>query len=217
MMLTASTAAVTLPALTRPASVSLLSPYRRPMVLQPRRVLAELCVLFGTTTTALAGLPPYGTLGIDIEIKDAGRRGKGLFALRDFDRGQIVGRYSGVVASIAEFREARNAGLTTGDYLARAAPIGSIVIDSERSDGNGPGRYVNHSKLWVNCEIVGATLDVGGETVPTGAVYVITTKAVKVGSEFFVDYGEGYWSRTYEKSNGPLEEAIQRISIDYWP
>ena len=208
---------------------ALLSPYRRPTLLQPRRLLAETYALYGETVMRSVG-QPVGKVGVDIEIREAGRRGKGLFALRDFAPNELVARYSGVVATENEYLEAFDAGLTSGNYIASCADDGSLVIDSDRTDtalGQGAGRYVNHSRLWQNCAIVSFTVGGRGNSdsvrdqmnpgeTPTGAAYIKTTRAVKAGSEFLTDYGPAYWDN--ERQAGfSRNNVLKRFVVDYWP
>ena len=98
LLLTAATTA--LPARLSPLG-SLLSPYRRPRFFpQPRRAAANAFAFTGETALRLQGRS-VGVSGVDWAVADAGRRGKGLFALRDYGENEIVGRYTGVVASVA--------------------------------------------------------------------------------------------------------------------
>ena len=193
--------------------VALLSPYRRPTLLQPRRLLAEFYAAYGEAVLASRGIR-IGKLGEDFEIRDAGRRGRGLFALRDFEDDEVVTRYSGIVATVAEYREAFDAGLTTGTYIANGNSDGSLVLDSEKAEtvlGEGPGRYVNHSKLWANCIISVFTLGPEGDQFSTGAAYIRTNRPIKAGDEFLTDYGSTYWDSEFSRFD------VQRFMIDYWP
>ena len=166
--------------------------------------------MYGDALLAMNGVPPVGRLGIDTEVRDAGRRGLGLFALRDFGPEEIVARYSGVIASEDEYREAFYSGLTGGDYIANADADGLLVVDADSPD-SGPARFVNHSRLWQNCRFYGLTL--GDDDWPTGLVYVRTVRPVRAGDEFLVDYGDAYWDSGVRKKPTPWE----RIAIDYLP
>ena len=183
----------------------LLSPYRRPLGLQPRRLAAEAYALYGE---AFMGLP-VGRLGVDIEIRDTQTRGKGLFALRSFEPGELVARYSGVICTRAEFREAWRADLTDGVYAIKASSDGEIVMDAEDPATSGAGRYVNHSRLWCNCAFRSFTNDDEGLE-PSGVCYIQTTRAVAAGSEFLFDYGADYWS-------GSEYNWLTRLATDYLP
>ena len=98
------------------ASVSLLSPYRRPVFLQPVRLAAE----FSALQLQRSRSYQIAELGRDVEIKPAGNRGNGLFALRTFEPDEIVVRYSGVYASERDLCDALAAGLTSGAYVAES-------------------------------------------------------------------------------------------------
>ena len=201
-------------------SLSITSPYRRPDLLQPRRLLAEGYALAGEK------IAPVGRLGIDIEVRDAGPRGRGLFALRDFEAGERVCRYTGVLATDQAYREAWYAGLTSGAYIAKANLDGTIVVDSDSDRESGPGRYINHSKLWRNVRILSYTIVTPSflresipslaEEVPTGVVYMVATRPVAAGSEFLADYGPEYWSSA-RRPDGKTVGMLDRFLIDCMP
>lgn len=191
-----------------------LSPYRRTSWLQPRRTWTDCAAAFAEASRSVQGLPTPGRLGYDIEIRDAGRRGRGLFALRDYYAGEMVTRYTGIIASIKEYREAYYSGLTTGDYMALANEDGSLVVDSERSDEAGPGRYVNHSKRGANCRIARLPMPtVAGMDVTPGLLYIQCERDVPAGSEFLTDYGDKYW----ERENVSIAGLVRKLVVDYGP
>ena len=127
----------------------------------------------------------------------------------------------------SDYQDAWDAGLTGGAYIARADGAGTLVVDGETDDSTGrsPGRYVNHSKLWCNCAIVGlevpAPWSPNGKQLASGAVYVVTRKEVTAGSEFLVDYGDAYWEFELRRKKGEapagLPPLLRRIAIDYLP
>ena len=75
-----------------------------------------------------------------------------------------------------------------------------VSTDIRSRDMSHGGRYVNHSRLWANTRITSFTVDSPwkpGEEVPTGAVYIMTTKDVKGGLRVPDRLrGDGYWSDT---------------------
>jgi hypothetical protein len=187
-----------------------LSPYSRPPLLSPRRIVAEGYALYGETLSQAMGAP-VAQLGVDTEIRETARRGKGLFALRDIAPGELVARYSGVVISKDDFADAFYTGRSSGAYAIKCSSDGSVLIDAEDASVSGPGRYVNHSKLWKNCAFSSFCFDDEG-LVPSGVLYVVAERAVPDGAELLVDYGEEYWS-----SKTQYNDPLRRFAIDYLP
>ena len=121
--------------------VSLLSPYRRPVFLQPVRLAAE----FNALRLQRSRSYKIAELGRDVEIRPAGNRGNGLFALRDFEPDEIVVRYSGIYASARDLDDALDAGLTSGSYVA-ASDFPSSSPKYEDASGFASGfAYVGSS------------------------------------------------------------------------
>ena len=88
---------------------------------------------------AANGIGNIGKPGVDVEVRATERRGNGLFALRDFEPGELVVRYSGRIAKMEEFQEAYDAGLTDGTYIANANTDGSVIVDAEDAATSGLG------------------------------------------------------------------------------
>ena len=194
-----------------PSPPALLSPYRRPVFLQPRRLFAEGYALYGERLLAENGLS-VGRMGVDFEVRETKLRGRGLFALRDFAEAELVTRYNGVMCTLDEFSAAKEAGWTSGVYIAKADSIERFYLDAD-DENSAPGRFVNHSKLWANSALTSFTLDEEGAT-PTGVVYVKTEKPVRAGSEFLFDYGDSYW----DGDRGVARyDIIKRFQVDYMP
>ena len=183
------------------------SPYRRPAFLQPKQYSAAVLGLL-TEAYYAAKDQPVARMGVDVEIRPAGRRGLGLFALRTIEAKTKVARYSGTIATLEEYQEAWQDKLTSGAYLANADASGKVVIDAE-DPSTAPGRYVNHSRLWCNSRI-NAIVDKKGK--PTGVAFVETTRRVKEGDELLLNYGTGYWDAAVDKF-----DVLTRIQIDYMP
>jgi len=188
----------------RPAAeLSVLSPYKRPAALQPLRLASEV--------VAAAYIASQGCevpkLGEDIELRSSPGRGQGLYALRDFEPGELVAQYSGVRATYAEFQRAWEHGVTSGDYLFESrvgeGGEGQQFVDATRDRGCALGRFVNHSVRKKNTDLVSLPL-------LSGVEYVQTTRLVKAGEEFFTDYGTDYW----DTKLGPWPTP-QRLVIDF--
>ena len=102
-----------------------------------------------SVAAALFGPPSTARLGSDIEIRQAGGRGRGAFATRTLPAGEYLGRYTGRLMSPAEAFRAYEAGLTTGEYFASLGDAGdseALIVDAEDERAAGWPRFVNHSK-----------------------------------------------------------------------
>ena len=195
--------------LSRPTPLSPLSPYRRPVVLSPVRLAAELNRIRVERKRNYV----VPKLGQDVEIRAVRGRGNGLFAMRDFECDEIIARYSGVFATTDELEAAKVAGITTGAYVADSEfPPGdnveSRLIDAFDSSSSGIGRYVNHSIRKENCYIMD-DVDDAGQSI--GVNYMVTLKPVRAGSEFFLNYGSDYWDDAFDGKFDP----VGRFIVDY--
>jgi hypothetical protein len=104
--------------------------------------------------------------------------GLGLFADRNFQKGECVGYYEGVVISKEEAEESES------DKLFELKRNGKYVVVDGQSGRTGWVQYMNDargSRKKNNCRVKA-----------TG--YVLTTRFVRKGQELLFDYGEGYWS-----------------------
>ena len=120
---------------------------------------------------------PSCLLGRDVEVR-SNSMGNGLYASRDLEMGQVIGRYWGKTMSPSEFEKSSSTGL-----YAMALSQGLVVCgdDEKRS---GFCRYINHSKRKQNCQAVEYESELAG--IPLAAVYIETAKDVPAGSELFI-------------------------------
>jgi len=185
------------------SAVGLLSPYRRPAALQPLRLCSDLASLAWLASEGIL-LP---RLGEDIQLLPSQGRGKGLFAARDFEDGAIIARYSGVRAPYEAFEAAWESGLTSGDYLlgAGVGEESTVYVDGTRAEDSALGRFVNHSVRLRNAALCCT------EFASFGVEYVQTTRRVRAGEEFFVDYGSEYWD--VKMGEWPL--SPRRLAVDF--
>lgn len=140
-------------------------------------------------------------VGVDVEVRE-NTMGSGLYAMRDVEAGEIIGRYTGPHLSADVYKECLASGATSGDY-AMVMSSGD-VIDGEDAKISGHVRYINHSLRKKNCRA--AELNQG----PLCIILVEATRAVAAGSEFFLDYGAVYWD-----NQGFTRFTPQRFVIDY--
>ena len=190
----------------------------RPVLLRAiqRRVLETVSIPALTSTAA-------GVLGVEFERRPSAGRGQGLFALRDFDDGEFVCLYTGILRSEKEFKEAIDAGETDGNYVFvlqesewLTGDGTRMLIDGYDPDRSSAARYINHSIRRQNCAFVQMYEDVSilglHLELDYFAVHVRTVKRIRRGDELFLDYGEDYWDPI-----APRPRALnpQRFAIDF--
>jgi len=193
------------------ARPGLLNPYRRPPFLQPARVASDLAYASFLLYLESEGMP-MPKVGVDVEVRESGTRGNGLFALRDFEEGEMVARYSGTRAKYSEFMAAWEAGLTSGDYLAPSYASGDEsdegddvqYVDATDPSTSAVGRYANHNVRKQNAQLCSSDEFIGG------VEFVLTTRPVPAGAEFFLDYGRAYWDCKLGAWPTP-----QRLAVDF--
>ena len=145
------------------------------------------------------------TMGKDVEIREAGSKGMGVFALRRLEVGELVGRYSAPVLSMEESIRAAETGMTS-DLYSFSLDGSNWVLDAEDAARSNWLRYLNHSRRRDNCIPVPATI--------LGFNYAAmfqVSRQVQPGDELLFDYGTGYWDRVYPNRLNP-----RRIAIDYF-
>mmetsp|Transcript_17478 Transcript_17478/g.43945 ORF Transcript_17478/g.43945 Transcript_17478/m.43945 type:complete len:149 (-) Transcript_17478:305-751(-) len=138
--------------------------------------------------------------------------GQGLFAMRSFEKGEFISRYTGLLRSSEEFLASFKAGQTSGDYIFLLG--GSrIYIDADDPTQSSVARYINHSVRKKNCvarDVCINYISFSGEpaTLPLGVVYITATKQISKGEELFLDYGRTFWDSR--------AAGLRRLIIDYW-
>ena len=191
---------------------SLASPYLRPVGLQPLRSLTSLILALQLADVQRSNGVGTAQLGIDVEINPSKGRGLGLFALRDFEPGELIGPYAGVLASETDYIKARLQQRTSGDYgTAVSAPfVGRRLYVDAEPDGEARclASYINHSIRRQNSEFTELTLEAPLPDVP----FVRTISRVSAGSELFIDYGAAYWD---DVPGLDKPWSVQRLIVDY--
>lgn len=127
--------------------------------------------------------------------------GKGLFALRTIEKGQLIERYTGKFMTAEEFERCDSNGhyamvLGNGDVLDGANPSDSTFV-----------RYINHSIRKANCE----TCNMVDEENDLYAVYVEAKQRIEAGSELLMSYGDEYWDNM-----GLRRWSPERWKVDYF-
>ena len=137
-------------------------------------------------------------LGRDVEVRQ-NRKGKGLYALRPLQEGELIARYRGPILTSEQFMESPS----TGFYAMTLA--NNDVVDGEDPGRSNFVRYINHSVRAANCQ----ASDAWDDDSPVAAVYMETTQQIDEGSELLFDYGSQYWDPIVPRF------APKRFIIDY--
>jgi SET domain-containing protein len=114
------------------------------------------------------------------------RAGKGLFAEKDYGKGEYVCDYNGTILWISDARKISKHAPELASYFLHLN--NDIIIDARES--TCLGRYINHA---YPANVKTLKNDI------TQKVYIITSKPVKKGEEFYLNYGgkySGYWKNT---------------------
>lgn len=127
----------------------------------------------------LSELALHPRFKVEVRKSSVEGAGDGLFALEDIPGGEILGEYGGDrVTSLAKWLRLRNK-----DYTMMTDDP-TVVIDAAGRP-EALMRYVNHH-FDARCRNV--ERKASGDT-----VHYVTTRPIRKGEEFFVDYGELYW------------------------
>lgn len=119
----------------------------------------------------------------DVEVKASSinNAGDGLFATKDFKKGDFICWYNGVFIEPPVIEN----GYYDSDYLLKI-PGSDLYIDAE-DPLSCYGRFINDglSKKNSNCKFI--------DYDDVYAAGVIATRKIKQGDEIFVSYGHDYW------------------------
>lgn len=124
------------------------------------------------------------------EIRDSGIAGKGAFAIRPIQKGELLIEYVGERITHAE-ADARYDDESMDEHHTFLFTISSRMVIDATNDGN-ESRFINHS-CDPNCE---AEID-------KGRVFISAIRDIPVGEELHYDYA-------YERSGDETEEDEQR-------
>ena len=190
---------------------SVASPYCRLPYSQPLRLLTQTAImlLLNRGGVGIAGLDS------DVEVKAStpASRGLGLFAQRSLEPGELIGPYTGIVASQTDYIKARIHQQTSGSYAVAVntpwAASKCFYVDAEPCEARCLASFINHSRRRQNCEFTELVVAPMLPAVP----FVRVTRPVAAGSELFVDYGESYWD---DVPGLDVPWSIQRLIVDYW-
>lgn len=144
-------------------------------------------------------------LGRDVEVRPSGGKGQGVFALKPIGKGQLIGRYQGIVRSDYDYSVAYEHGLTSGAYIMTLGD--TWVLDGDDEERSAWTRFVNHSKRKANCASYMLTISPLEQRL--NCVYFEATRDIASGEEILVDYGEEYWDSRIGRW------SLNRLAIDY--
>lgn len=127
----------------------------------------------------------YLQRGVDIEVKQSKIKGagKGVFALRDIKKGEVLNFYKGKKITEQQYENMKK----DSDYAFSVTCKGKeILYDAQKiKDGNWT-RYMNHARGRGKGENV--------EPYYYGCkVWFRSTRPIKKGTELLFDYGDDYW------------------------
>lgn len=146
---------------------------------------------------AKLGMTPM-QLGRDVEVRE-NIKGRGLYALRSLEAGELIERYEGVLVTK---QQANDMGMS--QEYAFQSPTG-YEINAQDPERSNFVRYINHSVRRANCGPYAAW----GNEAPVLAVYFKTLRRVGPGEELLFDYGTTYWDAREPRN------SLKRLLIDY--
>jgi len=114
--------------------------------------------------------------------------GQGLWAEKDFNRGEIIVQYNGEKITWKECEKRNLAQEGHGCYYFYIS--NKRCIDAQYTTW-AKGRYANDAAGL--CRIAGLRNNSKYEIIK-GEVFIKASRNIKVGEEIFVSYGKGYWN-----------------------
>ena len=123
----------------------------------------------------------------DVEVRTSTvpAAGKGLFAVRDFPKGTLLpAPYKGKRLTLEQFKRLRDF-----RWCFEVKEGKTWAVDGKALKRGNPLRWVNGARTPAQRRQV----NVAGLKLEDGEAWYATTRPVKAGSEFWIDYGPGYW------------------------
>ncbi len=158
--------------------------------------------------------PPYTSpRGFPVQVKDAGDKGRGVFATREIKRGQVCCWYDGLLTD-----SSYNAPLATGafgyclatendkyiaGYRAQLREGGCAQLCNDASTSYTDKHDLKYLKnINVKCE---AYAEGDG-------VAFVATKPIPKGQELLFSYGPGYWKTVREREGSTAHNIARTVS-----
>jgi hypothetical protein len=130
--------------------------------------------------------------GVYVAATSLYSNGRGLFADRQFNKGDYITRYCGPELSRQEALALHAADPMSATHFA-SLPTGLVIAGlTQPVDGEGGGSFANHSKKQANASLepLFTKASLGTEA----QLYVVAKKTILPGTEILVNYGSGYWA-----------------------
>ncbi len=135
-------------------------------------------------------------LGVDIKKSHIPDSGEGLYAFKDFKKGQPIAPYSGPIKTTYEIQDEYKNGLCPYCFAIDSMHI----VDAKNPADSGMGRYANDCRAAntraSHCSGNNARI-YGDRRRHTAQVKAI--KPIKKGDEIYASYGPGYWAKAGKK------------------
>jgi hypothetical protein len=139
------------------------------------------CFLFKVDESAYLVSGDYATIdhGVIVKQSNIDQAGRGLFADRPFEKGELVTKYDGQM--LRDESDACHVQVQTHVLCANVHPrgIGNKVYvngDHEPVSGRGGGSFINHQRSGVNVEFVAIEKE----------AFVVATQHIKKGDELML-------------------------------
>lgn len=121
-------------------------------------------------------------LGLKVARSTIKHAGRGLFAAKGFDKGDIIDYYTGEVLDDVEFKR-RYTGEFTGPYALEVGGGGTIDCATHRALAAMSNHKARGSNACLAEDETGSFLQ--------------ATKSIKCGDEITCNYGKGYWENKH--------------------
>ena len=138
------------------------------------------------TITLNAAVPALNS-SVTVKRSQIAAAGKGLFAKKDFQVGDVVATYGGIVMHADEYKRLpeskRNYGMAIENHT-------NYIVDGTKSYGIHKGRWINdpfHTNFALNVKSKWNNAD--------KRIEIKATKPIKKGDEIFINYGAGFHQR----------------------
>ena len=136
------------------------------------------------------------THGVEVRPSLITGAGDGLFAARDFAKGEALGDYYGRVLSLLQAYQLEDRDYLMGGFGINAHVDAKFALDS-------PARYVNDN---FDPSMLNAHFEKDKER---RRARLIASRCIRAGEEVYASYGESYWRarKIDPRTGGRLEEG----------
>ena len=153
--------------------------------------------------------------GVRIQPSTIPEAGKGLFAIRRFERGALIAPYKGEV-----YKNRRELEQATGTNTAEARDLTAEYVIGTENDkfinayatNSSPARYANHKEGHDRGHLANAKFWEDGSN---HEVWLRATRPIAAGSEIFVDYGRDYWNELQNTEEHETKDILPAIAAWY--